>query len=582
MYYPDEVIDDIVSGNDIVDVIGSYVQLKKQSSDYICLCPFHREKSPSFHVNQTKQLFHCFGCNAGGNVIGFVMQYENLSFPDAVKFLADRIGYNLPENRYSKISAERQQLKRDLYDIHKVAARFYYEQLQTENAHNAVEYLNLRQLSPRTRKIFGLGYAPIHKDALYKKLVEAGFSENAILKSGLVYKNENGSYYEKFYNRLMFPIIDVYGNIIGFGGRVLGDGIPKYLNSPETEIFSKSKNLYNLNLAKKGNTRELILVEGYMDAITIYQAGFTNVVASLGTAFNENHARVLKSYADSAILLFDSDEAGVKAVLRAIPVLKNAGLKVKVLQVTDAKDPDEYIKKFGSSAFGELLKTSKSHILFEAEQIQKKYDLTLLEDKIAFTNEIATLLSNVENSIEKDAYLKEVSRITQIDISTIRDQINSINGTSENNIEYSNINKRISDNGVDLARRGIINLVVSNKAIYEAIKDKLLPKELVNPIYIKVLEIIYNLYKENKPVLPNSIVSNFETVEEQNNVSKIFVLETNFSIEENEKALNDQIKKVKEAYYNKLISESMDSPDILEIIKEKRNISKLHISLSNG
>lgn len=582
MYYPDEVIDDIVSGNDIADVIGSYVQLKKQSSDYICLCPFHREKSPSFHINQAKQLFHCFGCNAGGNVIGFIMQYENLSFPDAVKFLADRIGYSLPENGYSKVSAERQQLKRELYDIHKVAARFYYEQLQTDNAHNAVEYLNLRQLSPRTRKIFGLGYAPINKDALYKTLVEAGFSESAILKSGLVYKNDNGSYYEKFYNRLMFPIIDVHGNIIGFGGRVLGDGMPKYLNSPETEIFSKSKNLYNLNLAKKSNNRELILVEGYMDAITIYQAGFTNVVASLGTAFNENHARVLKSYAGSAILLFDSDEAGVKAVLRAIPVLKNAGLKVKVLQVTDAKDPDEYIKKFGPSAFGELLKTAKSHILFEAEQIQKKYDLTLLEDKIAFTNEIASLLSSVENSIEKDAYLKEVSRITQIDVSAIQEQINSINGMSEKTVEYSNINKRISDNGVDLARRGIINLIVSNKAIYEAIKDKLLPKELVEPIYIKVLEIIYNLYKENKPVLPNSIVSNFETVEEQNNVSKIFVLETNFSIEESEKALNDQIKKVKEAYYNKLISESMDSPDILEMIKEKRNISKLYISLSDG
>ena len=318
----------------------------------------------------------------------------------------------------------------------------------------------------------------------------------------------------------MFPIIDVHGNIIGFGGRVLGDGMPKYLNSPETEIFSKSKNLYNLNLAKKSNNRELILVEGYMDAITIYQAGFTNVVASLGTAFNENHARVLKSYAGSAILLFDSDEAGVKAVLRAIPVLKNAGLKVKVLQVTDAKDPDEYIKKFGPSAFGELLKTAKSHILFEAEQIQKKYDLTLLEDKIAFTNEIASLLSSVENSIEKDAYLKEVSRITQIDVSAIQEQINSINGMSEKTVEYSNINKRISDNGVDLARRGIINLIVSNKAIYEAIKDKLLPKELVEPIYIKVLEIIYNLYKENKPVLPNSIVSNFETVEEQNNKRK--------------------------------------------------------------
>ena len=218
MYYPDEVIDDIVSGNDIVDVIGSYVQLKKQSSDYICLCPFHREKSPSFHVNQTKQLFHCFGCNAGGNVIGFVMQYENLSFPDAVKFLADRIGYNLPENRYSKISAERQQLKRELYDIHKVAARFYYEQLQTENAHNAVEYLNFKATFTKDKKNFGTLVTPLYTKTLYtKKLVEAGFSENAILKSGLVYKNENGSYYEKFYNRLMFPIIDVYGNIIGFG-----------------------------------------------------------------------------------------------------------------------------------------------------------------------------------------------------------------------------------------------------------------------------------------------------------------------------------------------------------------------------
>ncbi len=582
MYYPDEVIDDIVSGNDIVDVIGSYIQLKKQSSDYICLCPFHREKTPSFHINPGKQLFHCFGCNAGGNVVGFVMQYENLSFPDAIKLLADRIGYNLPENGYSGISAERQQLKRELYDIHKVVARFYYEQLQTPGATNAVEYLNTRQLSAKTRKIFGLGYAPVYTDALYNKLISEGFSENSILKSGLIYKNENGSYYEKFYNRLMFPIIDVYGNIIGFGGRVLGDGVPKYLNSPETEIFSKSKNLYNLNLAKKSNSKEMILVEGYMDAITIYQAGFTNVVASLGTAFNENHARVLKSYANSVILLFDSDEAGVKAVLRAIPVLKNAGLKVKVLQVKDAKDPDEYIKKFGASAFGELLKTSKSHILFEAEQIQKKYDLSLLEDKIAFTNEVAKLLSGIENAIEKDAYLKEVSRITQIDISAIQTQINNISENFGNSFKSIKTSKKITDSGVDLARRSIINLTASNSVIYRAIKDELSPEELVEPVYIKVLQLIYKLYKENKPVLPNNIVSNFETIEEQNIVSKIFVLETNFSIEESEKALNDQIKKVKEAYYNKLISESMDSPDILNIINKKKNISKLHISLLNG
>lgn len=582
MYYPDEVIDDVVAGNDIVDVIGSYVQLKKQSSDYICLCPFHREKSPSFHINQGKQLFHCFGCNAGGNVIGFVMQYENLSFPDAVKLLADRIGYNLPENGYTKASAEKQQLKRDLYSLHKTAARFYYEQLQEPGASNAVNYLNGRQLTPKTRRIFGLGYSPINRNALYTRLKDEGFEEDVILKSGLVYKNDNGSHYEKFYNRLMFPIIDVYGNVIGFGGRVLGDGVPKYLNSPETDIFSKSRNLYNLNLAKKSNTREMILVEGYMDAITIYQAGFTNVVASLGTAFNENHSRVLKAYADSVILLFDSDEAGVKAVLRAVPVLKSAGLKIKVLQVTDAKDPDEFIKKFGSSAFGDLLKTAKSHILFEAEQIQKKYDLNLLEDKISFTNEIAKLLSTVDNAIEKDAYTKEVSRLTQIDVSAIKEQVENLNGGIETTYKRKEINRRITNSGIDSARRGIINLIMSNQSVYEAVKDILKPEELVEPVYVKILKLIYGFYSENKPILPTNIVSNFETVEEQNSVSKIFVLEVDFSVEEIEKALNDQLKKVKEAYYNKIISESMDSPNIVDILNEKRNIPKLHISLAKG
>lgn len=580
-YYPQEVIDDIRSANDIVDVIGQYVKLKRSGSSYVGLCPFHNEKTPSFHVNADKQFFHCFGCGVGGDVFGFMMKYGNYSYPDALKVLADRVNYTLPEPEMTADIVKKRELKQNLYEIHKIAARFYYEQLMSNNGRHAVDYLDNRQVKLGARRKFGLGYAPIAKGALYEELKSKGFSEESILKSGLVTKKDNGAFYDKFFNRLMFPIIDVYGNIIGFGGRILGEGQPKYLNSPETEIFNKSRNLYNLNNAKAAKAREFILVEGYMDTIAIYQAGFHNVVASLGTAFNDNHAKVLKAYADSVILLFDSDDAGVKAVLRAIPVLQNAGFKIKVLQVHDAKDPDEFIKKFGAYEFGELLKKAKNHIIFQAEQIQKKYDFNILDDKISFSKDIAKLLSSVDSPIEVNAYLKEVSRITQIDLESIQSEISKINNGV---VSVRAISGRsgINKNAVDDARCGLISMLVSNRIFYDLLSQHIKPEEFVDEFYIKAVNQIYNLYKDDKPVSKENIIGFFETVEEQSRITKLFVKQVDYIDDEIEKAMNDLLRKVKEAYYDKMISDDYSNPKLPELMELKRNVSKLYISLSDG
>ncbi len=580
MHYPREVIDEIRIGNDIVDVIGDYVKLNKRGSSYVGLCPFHKEKTPSFNVNSENQFYHCFGCGASGNVISFVMEHEGYSFVDAIKFLADRINYDMPEISYSEEYNKKREIKQKLYEVHKVAARFYYDSLVSNNGKAAVAYLDKRKINLKTRRIFGLGYSPIAKGALYNHLKDMGYSDEIIFKSGLAYRKDENTVYDKFFNRLMFPIIDVYGNIIGFGGRILGDGQPKYLNSPESDIFTKSNNLYNLNLAKKSKLKEYILVEGYMDAISIYQAGFKNVVASLGTAFNEKHAKVLKSYANSVILLFDSDEAGTKAILRAIPVLSSAGLKVKVVQVNDAKDPDEYIKKFGPSSFGELLKNAKSHFIFQAEQIQKKYNLELLEDRISFTDEIAKLLSMTDNKIEADAYLKEVSKITQIDLSSIQYEMNKLsNGVDTVHIKRS-LRNNIKQDSVDEAKRGLITLLASEKSLYRIYKDNLPSECFDNPIYEKILLNLYDSYENDYEIIPSDIVSRFENIEEQKKVASIFINEIKYTTEQLEKAVNDQLKVVLKSYYTNALTKEKDTDKLKDITNKLKKINNLNISLA--
>lgn len=583
-YYPQEVIDEIRSLNNIVDVVGQYVKLKKSGSSYVGLCPFHNEKTPSFHVNAERQFYHCFGCGAGGDVFGFTMKYGNYSYPDAVRVLADRVGYIIPETEMPQEVAKRRELKQNLYEIHKIAARFYYSELMSNNGKRAVEYLDKREVTLGARRKFGLGYSPIARGALYNELKKKGFSDEIILESGLVTKRDNGQFYDKFFNRLMFPIIDVYGNIIGFGGRELGEGMPKYLNSPETPIFSKSNNLYNLNNAKNSKSREFILVEGYMDAIAIYQAGFHNVVASLGTAFNQKHSKVLKAYADSVILLFDSDSAGVNAVLKAIPVLKEAGLKVRVVQVYDSKDPDEFIKKFGAVEFGELLSKAKNHIIFQAEQYMKGYDLNNLDDKIAFSKDIAKLISDVDSPIERNAYLSEISKISQIDLEAIQSEILNIN----NGIQVPRLSTRaarLNKSAVDSARAGLVSILTGGEMYYRVISKYVKPEEFVDEFYIKTVERIYELYSQGKTVSKENVIGFFETVEEQSRITKLFVQQIDY-MDVAEKTINDFVKIVKEAYCDdmmrKAIEQNITSIDRNALINAKININRLNISLTDG
>ena len=378
MYYPDDVIEEVRTRNDIVDVISQYVNLKKKGANYFGLCPFHNEKTASFSVNSEKQFYYCFGCGAAGNVFSFLMEMENLDFPEAMKKLAERAHINLPEPEKSAQVIAAEQTKQRLFDIHTAAGRYFYDCLQEKQGEQARAYLTKRQMDPRMARKFGIGYSPDSYDALFKHLKEKGFTLSDILKSGLVLENKDGKgYHDRFRGRLMFPIFDVQGRVVGFGGRILAKGEPKYLNSPETILFSKSRNLYGLNFAKAAKKRELILVEGYMDMLSIYQAGFKNVVASLGTAFNNDHARTLKRFADDVILLYDSDEAGTNAALRAIPVLVKNGFRVKVTQVPDGKDPDEFIKKYGDFDIAGACYPEKH---FEAKSMDD--DLDALKNKV--------------------------------------------------------------------------------------------------------------------------------------------------------------------------------------------------------
>ncbi len=350
MRYSEDIIEDVRMRNDIVEVISSYVKLQKKGSSYFGLCPFHNEKSPSFSVSPGKQMYYCFGCGAGGNVITFIMEYENYSFGEALQFLADRVGITLPKQELTQEEKRQEDVKKRLLEANKLAANYFYFQLKHPQGQDGYSYLRKRQLTDETILHFGLGYANKTSDDLYRYLKSRGYEDDFLKESGLVTIEERGGH-DKFWNRVMFPILDVNNRVIGFGGRVMGDGMPKYLNSPETRLFDKSRNLFGLNYARISRENYILVCEGYMDVIALHQAGFTQAVASLGTAFTPQHAILLKRYTSQVILTYDSDEAGTKAALRAIPILREAGLSIKVLNMKPYKDPDEFIKNLGAEAF---------------------------------------------------------------------------------------------------------------------------------------------------------------------------------------------------------------------------------------
>jgi dnaG: DNA primase len=408
MRYSDDIIEEVRQKNDIVDVVSQYVKLTRKGSSYFGLCPFHNEKTPSFSVTPGKQMYYCFGCGAGGNVFNFIMEYENYSFGEALKHLADRAGVELPKIEYSREVREKAEQKAELLEINKQAAQYYYYQLRTEGGRQGHEYLAGRQLSEETMRKFGLGYSDKFGSGLYKYLKSKGYSDERLRESGLFNVDERHGMYDKFWNRVIFPIMDVNNRVIGFGGRVMGDGKPKYLNSPETKIFDKSRNLYGLNIARTTRKKYLILCEGYMDVISMHQAGFTNAVASLGTALTSGHASLLKRYTQEVLLLYDSDEAGIRAALRGIPILREAGVNSRVVDLKPYKDPDEFIKNMGAEAFEERLNQASDSFMFRVSIAESEFPMEEPQGQNRFFERCAEMLLELKDELERNLYIEAI------------------------------------------------------------------------------------------------------------------------------------------------------------------------------
>jgi len=544
MMYPREVIEDVRIGNDIVGLASQYVTLRQRGGSYVGLCPFHREKTPSFTVSPDKQLYYCFGCGASGNVISFAMQIENYDFTDALRFLADRIRYALPEKELSPEYLRQIKLKEDVYEINRTAAKFFYERLNSPVGAGAAAYLDGRGVGKRARVAFGLGYCPEDKNELGDHLASAGVNKNSLSRAGLV-----GS---RFYGRLMFPIFDVSGRVTGFGARSLNDGGAKYLNSPETPVFEKSKNLYGINFARLSRRREFILVEGYTDVVSLYQYGFKNAVASLGTSFNAEHVRLLKKYCEGVVLLFDSDEAGAAAVDKAIPIIEAGGLKVNVLRLAGAKDPDEFLRTNGPEAFAERLADAQSAVAYKIGGIKDKHDLGKTEGRIAFTTGAAGVLSQLTNMIERDAYIKQIAADSGISREAIARETDKL---TERGAEFvANRDPRLSyaergalnERGVTEAAKAAISLAAADARLCGAIRENLDPSELPSPVYTKLLEAVFEARDAGRHIYGAELVSIFTEIDEQKKASDVFATAAVDAYGENiGKTLTELLKKIK-------------------------------------
>lgn len=595
MLYPQELIDEIRTQNDIVSVISEYIALKPKGSSYFGLCPFHNESTPSFSVSADKQFYYCFGCGESGNVYSFIMRMENCDFPEAVKRLADRAHISLPEPEYSAEAARAERLKQQIYEMHRAAGRYYYAALHSRNGERALKYLNERGVKEEIQKRFGIGYAPSGRDHLCRYLKEKGFSTDAMIKSGLVMASKDGKgLYDRFFNRLMFPIFDLQGRPIAFGGRVIDKGEPKYLNSPETVVFNKSRTLYGMNFAKAARKKEIILVEGYMDMISIYQAGFPNVVAGLGTAFNNDHARTLRKLADSVILLYDSDEAGTRAALRAIPVLVNNGFDVKVTQVKGAKDADEFIKKYGAEAFGKLIVDAVSHITFRIGCAGKNYNLENADHRVRFAEEAAKILADVANDIERDVYTKETAAVCGIDEAALRSRISRIRDASESEFlmeaekkrkrVYSDKESRdIRPKGITEAQKTILSMAVENDKVLKAVFSVLKAEEFEDGVYRTLAERINNDSVSGRKSVPADLVSCFENIEDQNTAAAVFAVKNDIdNVSKLEKAVTENVRLIKKNYTDSLLAKASTAEEVKRLIDVKRKLDELYITISDS
>lgn len=590
MYYPEEIIEEVRMRNDIVDVISGYVKLQKKGSNYFGLCPFHNEKSPSFSVSAQKQMYYCFGCGAGGNVITFIMEYENFTFAEAVKMLADRAGIKLPEVEYSREEREKADKRSTLLEINKLAANYFYYQLHQPQGKIGYDYFKRRELSDETIRRFGLGFANKTSNDLYQYLRSKGYQDEILKESGLITPDARGTY-DKFWNRVMFPIMDVNNRVIGFGGRVMGDGEPKYLNSPETLVFDKSRNLYGLNYARTSREKYILACEGYMDVIAMHQAGFQNAVASLGTAFTQQHAMLLKRYTDLVILTYDSDGAGVRAALRAIPILKEVGISTKVLNLKPYKDPDEFIKHMGADAFRERIAQAKNSFLFEIDVLKRDFDLTDPEQKTKFYNAAARKLLEFPEALERDNYTQAVAKEHYIPYEDLRRLVNRLGSQlggapvkSQPGDAFEQREKRKKaekDDGIRRSQRLLLTWLIERPELFDKVKGIIGPDDFREPLYHQVAQMVFEQHEQGT-LNPAGILNRFINDEEQyKEVAALFnaSLQESLNNEEQQKAFSETVLRVRK---NSLDYASRNATDIVElqrIIREQAALKTIQITM---
>lgn len=590
MYYPEELVEEVRMKNDIVDVISGYVRLQKKGSSHFGLCPFHNEKSPSFSVSAAKQMYYCFGCGAGGNVFTFIMNYENYTFGEAIKMLADRAGVNLPEVEYSEEMKQKENHRQRLLMVNKEAAKYFYYQLRSPQGQIGYKYLTGRELSDETIKKFGLGFANKTGDDLTKYLRKLGYEDKLIHEAGLASFDERIGMHDKFWNRVMFPIQDINHRVIGFGGRVMGDGTPKYLNSPETPVFDKSRNLYGLNFARTARAGNIILCEGYMDVIAMHQAGFTQAVASLGTAFTTGQANLLRRYTEQVLLAYDSDGAGTGAAIRAIGILKEAGLTGKVINMLPYKDPDEFMKNLGRDAFAERIEQAENSFFFEIRILQKDYNLNDPEEKTKFHREIAKKLCGFSEEVERDNYIEAIADKYNIGFDNLRKLV--IGYASQTGLvkpverPKSGIQKKnTSQDNKKKAQRLLITWLTDEPTLYKKIEKYIAPSDFTDELYRQVAEKLFADLNEGK-YNPAAIISMFTDEEEQREVASIFntKLEALETISEKEKAFHDILYQVKknshEFYTSKLGSDVSALQKVIAAKRDLEELGKTHISLN--
>lgn len=591
--YDNGIIEEIKANVDIVEVISQYVALKRKGSNYFGLCPFHNEKSPSFSVSETKQIFHCFGCGAGGDSIGFLKRIENIDFKDAIEILAEKANISLPKLEASEEEQKIMRLKEKVFEVNKVAAEYFHENLYKPNAKPAQEYVKKRKLDNATLKKFQIGYSG-NFDDLYKELKNKGFQDEEIFESKLVLKSKNNMPNDAFKKRLMFPIKDVKDRVIAFGGRALDDSKPKYINSPDTICYNKGRNLYALNVARKTEKDFLIMVEGYMDAVSLHQRGVDNAVASLGTALTEKQGRLLKRYKSKIIIGYDSDAAGQGATMRGLEILQNLGYDIRILQLEGAKDPDEFIIRYGSGKFNLYVQNAISLVEFKVRNLQKDLDLNQVNDKIKFLNEVSQILLKVDNNIEKEVYIDKISEKYNISREAIYAQLNKL--SYSNSIGAKVLDRPVVSKPLEIkhkkentsknsAKENLIILLLINEGqrVYEKIKNDILPSDFKEEKNRKIVEV---LYEELEKGDISNVIGLFEKDDEL--ISHItYILSKELDISDIDKAIEDLTNKfVKEKLLEekndilkKLVSGALSSEETTTMENRLKEISKKLVNI---